>query len=473
MSLVSANKTETNTYAVEIAVSAEDFRAAVQQAYMKQRKSIAIPGFRKGKAPLMMIEKLYGQEVFFEDALEIVFPTAVQAAYDEAGIVPVDQPRDVDVKTMSKEEGVVLTFNVTVKPEITVKAYKGITAEKADSKVTKEEIDHEIEHMLDRGARIVDVDDRAAKEGDITVIDFEGFVDGVAFDGGKAEKYSLTLGSGSFIPGFEEQVAGHSVGEEFDVNVKFPADYAPELADKEAVFKIKLHEIKVKELPELDDEFAKDMGEYETVAELKKGIEEDILKRKQESAQRAFEDAVIEALCENVEGEIPECMYDNKAQENIDSFAQRVAQQGIDLDTYLMYMGMDKAMFESQMRERAVADVKIELAVEKIIELEGIAASEEAINEEYTKMSEMYQIEVEKLKEIVPAATVAAEINKQEAFKVVIDSAKAKKPAAKRTTKKKEAAEGEAAPAEEKEEKKPAAKKTTKKAAAKKEEAAE
>ena len=473
MSLVSANKTETNTYAVELAVSAEDFRAAIQQAYMKQRKSIVIPGFRKGKAPLMMIEKLYGQEVFFEDALEIVFPTAVQAAYDEAGITPVDQPRDVDVKTMSKEEGVVLTFNVTVKPEITVKAYKGLTAEKADSKVTKEEIDHEIEHMLDRGARIVDVDDRAAKDGDITVIDFEGFVDGVAFDGGKAEKYSLTLGSGSFIPGFEEQVAGHSVGEEFDVNVKFPTDYAPELADKEAVFKIKLHEIKVKELPELDDEFAKDMGEYETVDELKKGIEEDILKRKQESAQRAFEDAVIEALCENVEGEIPECMYDNKAQENIDSFAQRVAQQGIDLDTYLMYMGMDKAMFESQMRERAVSDVKIELAVEKIIELEGIEASEEAINEEYTKMSEMYQIEVEKLKEIVPEATVAAEIKKQEAFKVVIDSAKAKKPAAKKTTKKKEAAEGEAAPAEEKAEKKPAAKKTTKKAAPKKEEAAE
>ena len=474
MSLVSANKTETNTYAVEIAVSAEDFRAAIQQAYMKQRKSIVIPGFRKGKAPLMMIEKLYGQEVFFEDALEIVFPTAVQAAYDEAGITPVDQPRDVDVKTMSKEEGVVLAFNVTVKPEITVKAYKGLTAEKADSKVTKEEIDHEIEHMLDRGARIVDVDDRAAKDGDITVIDFEGFVDGVAFDGGKAEKYSLTLGSGSFIPGFEEQVAGHSVGEEFDVNVKFPTDYAPELADKEAVFKIKLHEIKVKELPELDDEFAKDMGEYETVADLKKGIEEDILKRKQESAQRAFEDAVIEALCENVEGEIPECMYDNKAAENVDSFAQRVAQQGIDLDTYFMYMGMDKAMFESQMRERAVSDVKIELAVEKIIELEGIEASEEAINEEYTKMSEMYQIEVEKLKGIVPEATVAAEIKKQEAFKVVIDSAKAKKPAAKRTTKKKEAAEGEAAPAEEaKPEKKPAAKKAPKKAAAKKEEAAE
>lgn len=473
MSLVSANKTETNTYAVEIAIAAEDFRAAIQQAYLKQRKSIQIPGFRKGKAPLMMIEKLYGQEVFFEDALDIVFPEAVQAAYEEAGITPVDQPRDFDVKTMSKEEGVVMTFNVTVKPEITVKAYKGLTAEKADSKVTKEEIDHEIEHMLERGARMVDVDNRAVQNGDITVIDFEGFVDGVAFDGGKAEKYSLTIGSGSFIPGFEEQIIGHSIGEEFDVNVTFPAEYAPELASKDAVFKIKLHEIKVKELPELDDEFAKDMGEYETVDELKKGIEEDMLKRKQESAQHAFEDAVIDALCQNVEGEIPECMYENKAKENIDNFAQRIGQQGIDLDTYLMYMGMDKAIFESQMRERAVADVKLDLAIEKIVEAEGIKASDEAVAEEYNKMVEMYQIDLEKIKSLVPEATVAAEIAKQEAIKVVIDSAKAKKPAAKKATKKKEAAEGEEAAAEEKPAKKPAAKKTTKKAAEKKEEAAE
>ena len=472
MSLVSANKTETNTYSVEIAIAAEDFRAAIQQAYLKQRKSIQIPGFRKGKAPPMMIEKLYGQEVFFEDALDIVFPEAVQAAYEEAGIVPVDSPKDFDVKTMSKEEGVVMTFNVTVKPEITLKAYKGLTAEKAEAKVTKEEIDHEIEHMLDRGARIVNVDDRAVKSGDITVIDFEGFVDGVAFDGGKAEKYELTIGSGSFIPGFEDQIIGHSIGEEFDVNVTFPAEYAPELASKDAVFKIKLHEIKVKELPELDDEFAKDMGEYETVAELKKGIEDDMLKRKQESAQNAFEDAVIEALVENVEGEIPECMYDNKAKENVDSFAQRIGQQGIDLDTYLMYMGMDKAIFESQMRERAVADVKIELAIEKITELEEIKASDEAIAEEYSKMAEMYNLDVEKIKELVPEATVAAEIARQQAIKLVIDSAKAKKPAAKKATKK-AAEKKEEGEAEEKPAKKPAAKKTTKKAAEKKEEAAE
>lgn len=472
MSLISANKTETNTYAVEIAVSAEDFRAAVQQAYLKQRKSIQIPGFRKGKAPLMMIEKLYGQEVFFEDALDIVFPATVQAAYEEAGINPVDQPHDFDVKTMSKEEGVVMSFNVTVKPEITLKAYKGLTAEKAEVKVTAEEIDHEIEHMLDRGARIVNVDDRAVKDGDITVIDFEGFVDGIAFDGGKAEKYELTIGSGSFIPGFEEQIIGHSIGEEFDVNVTFPEAYAPELASKAAVFKIKLHEIKVKELPELDDEFAKDMGDYETVADLKTGIEDDMFKRKQENAQHAFEDAVIDALTQNVEGEIPECMYENKAKENIDSFAQRVGQQGIDLNTYLMYMGMDMAAFEGQMRERAVADVKIELAVEKIIELEGLKATDEKIEEEYSKMAEMYKLEIEKIKELVPAETVAAEIARQDALKLVIDSAKAKKPVAKKTTKK-AAEKKEEGETEEKPAKKPAAKKTTKKAAEKKEEAAE
>ena len=466
MSLVSANKTETNTYSVEISVSAEDFKAAIQKAYLKQRKSISIPGFRKGKAPLHMIEKLYGKEVFYEDALDIVFPETVQAAYDEAGIIPVDQPKDFDVKTMSAEEGVVMTFNVTVKPEITLKAYKGLTAEKTEAKVTKEEVDHEIEHMLDRGSRIVDVDDRPVKDGDITVIDFEGFVDGVPFEGGKAEKYSLTIGLGSFIPGFEDQIIGHSIGDEFDVNVTFPADYAPELASKDAVFKIKLHEIQVKELPELDDEFAKDMGEYETVDELKKGVEEDILKRKQDSAQHAFEDAVIEALCENVEGEIPECMYDNKAKENVDSFAQRIAQQGIDLDTYLMYMGMDKATFEGQMRERAVNDVKLELAIEKIVELESVKASDEAVAEEYTKMADMYQLDVEKIKSLVPEATIAAEIARQDAIKLVLDSAKAKKPAAKRATKKKEAPaeEAEEKPAEEATaEKKPAAKKTTKK----------
>lgn len=441
MSLVSANKTETNTYALEVSIDAEAFAAAVQQVYLKQRKSIQLPGFRKGKAPRAMIERMYGKEVFYEDALESLFPAAVSAAYDEAGITPVDQPKDVDLKTMTLEDGVVFTFNVTVKPEITIEGYKGIEAPKSEPTVNENEIQEELDRMLERGARLVDVDDRPAQDGDITVIDFEGFVDGQAFEGGKAEKYSLTIGSGSFIPGFEEQIIGHSIGEEFDVNVTFPADYAEELASKDAVFKIKLHEIKFKEMPALDDEFAKDMGDYETVDELKKGIEEDILKRKTETAQRAFEDAVLEALCDKVEGEIPECMYDNKAQENIDSFAQRVSQQGLDLDTYLMYMGMDKATFEQQMRERAVNDVKLELALEKIIAAEEIKASDEAIAEEYQKMADMYQIELDRVKAIVPETTVAGELAKQDAIKLIVDAAVVKPEEAAEEAKAEDAAE--------------------------------
>lgn len=437
MSLVSANKTETNTYTIEIAVSADDFKAAVQQAYLKNRKSITIPGFRKGKAPKQMIEKLYGENFFYEDALEEIFPKEIEAAYKEADIHPVDQPKDLDVKTMSVAEGLNFTVKVTVKPEITLKAYKGIEAEKAEAAVTAEEVEGEINYMLDRGSRLVDVDDRAVENGDITVIDFEGFVDGVAFEGGKAEKYNLTIGEGQFIPGFEDQIIGHSIGDEFDINVTFPEEYAPELASKDAVFKIKLHEIKVKEMPVLDDEFAKDQGDYETVDDLKKGVEADILARKQDSAQHAFEDAVINTLCENVEGEIPEVMFDNKAQENVDSFAQRVQQQGIDLETYLGYMGMDLDSFKATMRERAVNDVKYDLAVEKIVELEDCQADDAAIEEEYTKMSENYGLDVEKIKELVPAEMVALELKKQAAVKLVLDSAVAVAPA----EKKEEAAE--------------------------------
>ncbi len=475
MSLVSANKTGTNEYTVEIAVSAEDFKAAVQQAYLKNRKSIQIPGFRKGKAPKQMIEKLYGENFFYEDALEAIFPTEVEAAYKEAEINPVDQPRDFDLKTMSVAEGLNFTIKVTVKPEITVKQYKGIEAEKAASDVTDEEVEGEIKYMLDRGSRLVDVDDRAAKKGDMTVIDFEGFVDGVAFEGGKAEKYNLTLGDGQFIPGFEDQIIGHKIGDEFDINVKFPDDYTEELKGKDATFKIKLHEIKFKEMPELDDEFAKDQGDYETVADLKAGIKKDLIARKEESAQHNFEDAVINALCENVEGEIPQCMFDAKAEENVNNFSQQVQQQGIDLETYLSYMGMTLDAFKETMKARAVNDVKYDLAVEKIVELEKVEAADDAVEAEYTKMAEMYNLDVEKIKELVPADMVASQVKSQAAVKLVLDSAVAvapkaekkvaKKPAAKKTaTKKAEEKADDKAEAE----KKPAAKKTTTKKTAEK-----
>ncbi len=422
MSLVSANKTETNTYTVEISVSAEDFKKAVQDSYFKNRKNIQVPGFRKGKAPKHLIESLYGEDFFYEDALEAVFPAEVDAAYKEAGIEPVDQPRDLDVKTMNVTEGLNFTFNVTVKPEITLKQYKGIEAEKESVEVTDEEIDGEINYMLDRGSRIVDVDDRPVKDGDIVVIDFEGFTDGVPFEGGKAEKYNLTIGSGQFIPGFEEQIIGHSIGDEFDINVTFPGDYAENLASKDAVFKIALHEIKYKEMPELDDEFAKDQ-DYETVAELREGVKNDLTAHKEEHAQHHFEDSVIEKLCDNVEGEIPEVMYENRGNSNISDFEQRIKQQGLDINMYLSYMGLDRESFENMMKEKAVNDVKYDLAIEKIVELEALKATEEEIEKEYADMAEQYKLDVEKIKAAVPADAIEEQVCRRAAAKLVIDSA--------------------------------------------------
>ena len=437
MSLVSANKTDTNIYTLEIGVSAEDFKAAVQKSYLKERKSIQLPGFRKGKAPRQMIERLYGEDFFYEGAFDLLASDEIFAAYEEANITPVDQPKNLDIKTMNIAEGLTFTIEVTVKPEITLNEYKGIEAEKAVVEVTDEDIEGEIQYMLERGARLVDVSDRAVENGDIAVIDFQGFVDGVAFEGGKAEKYNLTIGDGQFVPGFEEQIIGHKAGDEFDINVTFPEDYAPELASKQAVFQIKLHEVKIKEFPELDDEFAKDQ-DYDTVADLREGVKEDITARRTESANRAFEDTVFEKLCEAVEGEIPECMFDNKAKQNIEEFTQRVSQQGIPVDMYLQYMGMDMEGLKTTMRERAVNDVKYELAIEKIIELEGLKAENSAVEEEYKKMAEQYNMEVEQVKKAVPTEIIAEQLNKQAAFKLVLDSAKSKTPKAKKTTKKAE-----------------------------------
>lgn len=437
MSLVSANKTDTNIYILEIGVSAEDFKAAVQKSYLKERKSIQLPGFRKGKAPRQMIERLYGEDFFYEGAFDLLASDEIFAAYEEANITPVDQPKNLDIKTMNITEGLTFTIEVTVKPEITLNEYKGIEAEKAVVEITDEDIEGEIQYMLERGARLVDVSDRAVENGDIAVIDFQGFVDGVAFEGGKAEKYNLTIGDGQFVPGFEEQIVGHKAGDEFDINVTFPEDYAPELASKKAVFQIRLHEIKIKEFPELDDEFAKDQ-DYDTVADLREGIKEDITARRTESANRAFEDTVFEKLCEAVEGEIPECMFDNKAKQNVEEFTQRVSQQGIPVDMYLQYMGMDMEGLKTTMRERAVNDVKYELAIEKIIELEGLKAEDSAVEEEYKKMAEQYNMEVEQVKKAVPTEIIAEQLNKQAAFKLVLDSAKSKTPKAKKTTKKAE-----------------------------------
>ncbi len=447
--LKSANKTETNVYTLEVSVSGEDFNKAILQAYNKQKNKIQLPGFRKGKAPLKMIEKFYGEGVFYEDALDIVYPGVVGDAIKEAGIEPVAAPHDLDVTKIGKD-GVEMTMKVTVKPEISIDNYKGIEADKGDASVCADDVKKELASMQERNARVVTVDDRKAKKNDIAVIDFEGFVDGVAFDGGKGENYELTLGSGQFIPGFEEQIIGHKTGDEFDVNVTFPTEYTPELAGKEAVFKVVLHEIKMKELPTLDDDFAKDVDdEVDTLAELKKKIKAELSDKKNEDAEKDFESAVLEKVVDLVEGEIPEVMYDNKLEDDVKDYENRLAQQGIPLDTYLQYMGMDRDKFKESMRDNAVKQVKLQLAVEKIAELEKIEATDEEAEAQLKEMADMYQLDVEQVKKWVNIEDVKKDVVGKKTVDFLVANAKAivaEKP--KKTTKKAAAKKEEEKPAD-------------------------
>lgn len=447
--LKSANKTETNIYTLEVSVSGEDFNKAILQAYNKQKNKIQLPGFRKGKAPLKMIEKFYGEGVFYEDALDIVYPGVVGDAIKEAGIEPVAAPHDLDVTKIGKD-GVEMTMKVTVKPEISIDNYKGIEADKGDASVCADDVKKELSSMQERNARVVTVDDRKAKKNDIAVIDFEGLVDGVAFDGGKGENYELTLGSGQFIPGFEEQIIGHKTGDEFDVNVTFPTEYTPELAGKEAVFKVVLHEIKMKELPTLDDDFAKDVDdEVDTLAELKKKIKAELSDKKKEDVEKDFESAVLEKVVDLVEGEIPEVMYDNKLEDDVKDYENRLAQQGIPLDTYLQYMGMDRDKFKESMRDNAVKQVKLQLAVEKIAELEKIEATDEEAEAQLKEMADMYQLDVEQVKKWVNIEDVKKDVVGKKTVDFLVANAKAivaEKP--KKTTKKAAAKKEEEKPAD-------------------------
>ncbi len=447
--LKSANKTETNIYTLEVSVSGEDFNKAILQAYNKQKNKIQLPGFRKGKAPLKMIEKFYGEGVFYEDALDIVYPGVVGDAIKEAGIEPVAAPHDLDVTKIGRD-GVEMTMKVTVKPEISIDNYKGIEADKGDASVCADDVKKELASMQERNARVVTVDDRKAKKNDIAVIDFEGFVDGVAFDGGKGENYELTLGSGQFIPGFEEQIIGHKTGDEFDVNVTFPTEYTPELAGKKAVFKVVLHEIKMKELPTLDDDFAKDVDdEVDTLAELKKKIKAELSDKKKEDVEKDFESAVLEKVVDLVEGEIPEVMYDNKLEDDVKDYENRLAQQGIPLDTYLQYMGMDRDKFKESMRDNAVKQVKLQLAVEKIAELEKIEATDEEAEAQLKEMADMYQLDVEQVKKWVNIEDVKKDVVGKKTVDFLVANAKAivaEKP--KKTTKKAAAKKEEEKPAD-------------------------
>ncbi|WP_454969651.1 trigger factor [Eubacterium sp.] len=423
MALKSSNKVETNVYELEITVDAETFTEACKKAYLKQRKSIQIPGFRKGKATQGMIEKVYGEGAFYEEALEIVYPEAVGAAFEEAGLNVIDQPSDVDFPVMSKAEGVVITMKVTTYPEVKLGEYKGIKGKMLDTDATDEDVETELKNMQERNSRLVTVEDRESAMGDTCDINFEGFVDDVAFDGGKGENYPLELGSNSFIPGFEEQVAGHKAGEEFDVNVTFPEQYEPSLAGKDAVFKCKINEIKAKELPELDDEFAKDVSEFDTLDELKEDLKKQIADRKAENAKIDFENQILEQVCENMEVEIPECMFTQKCDEMVQDYAYRLQMQGLDLNTYLQYLGQTMDQFKEQFMEGAKQQVKSKLALDAIVKAENIEASEEEIEAEINKLAEQYNMEADKIKAAVPTEQLSADITTRKAVDFIVDNA--------------------------------------------------
>ena len=423
MALKSSNKIDTNVYELEITVDAQTFTDACKQAYLKQRKSIQIPGFRKGKATQGMVEKVYGEGVFFEDALEIVYPKAVGDAFDEAGLNVVDQPSDVDFPVMSKAEGVVITMKVTTYPEVTLGEYKGVKGKMLDTAATDEDVEEELKNMQDRNSRLVTVEDRKSQMGDTCDINFEGFVDGVAFDGGKGENYPLELGSNSFIPGFEEQVADHEAGEEFDVNVTFPEEYEPSLAGKDAVFKCKINEIKAKEMPELDDEFAKDVSEFDTLDELKDDLKKQISERKEANAKTDFENQIIDQIVEDVQAEIPECMFTQKCDEMVQDYAYRLQMQGLDLNTYLGYLGQTMDQFKEQFMEGAKHQVKVKLALDAIVKAENIEATEEEIEQEVAKLAEQYSMEAEQIKKAVPAEQLSADIVTRKAVDFVVENA--------------------------------------------------
>lgn len=424
MALKSSNKVDTNTYEIEVTVDAQTFADACKSAYMKQRKSIQIPGFRKGKATQGMVEKVYGEGAFYEEALEILYPNAVQSAIDEAELKVVGQPFDLDVPVMSKAEGVEMKMKVTTYHEVKLGEYKGLEAKMLDTEATDDDVAEELKNMQDRNSRLVTVEDRAAEMGDTAEIDFEGFVDGVAFEGGKGENYPLELGSGSFIPGFEEQVVGHKSEEEFDVNVTFPEEYAEELAGKDAVFKCKIHEIKSKELPELDDDFAKDVSEFDTLDELKADLKKQIGERKTASANTDFENQLLEQVCDNMEVEIPECMFDQKCDEMIQDYAYRLQMQGIDLNTYLGYLGQTQEQFKAQFMDGAKQQVKTQIALDAIVEAEKLEATEDEINAEIDKLAAQYDMEADKIKAAVPQDQIAKDVTTKKAVDLIVNSAK-------------------------------------------------
>ena len=419
MSLVSKTNTEPNYYELKIAVSPEDLEAACQKVYLKKRKNIQVNGFRKGKAPRQFIEKMYGEGVFWEDAINDLYPGAVDAAIEESGL-DVVAVKPGDAESISKAEGAVFKVIAVTKPEVSLKDYKGLKAVKEVKEVTDEEVDAELNRRRESNARTISVEDRPAEMGDEVVIDFDGSVDGEKFAGGQASMFHLTLGSNQFIPGFEEQVVGHSIGEEFDINVTFPEDYhAEELKGKASVFKINLHEINKKELPELDDEFVKDISEFDTMDELKADIRSKLQASNEQAAESKYESDLMDALVANMEADIPEEMYEGKMEEMLRDYAYRLQSQGLTLDMYKQFTGMDDEGLKASFRPQAESQVKVRLALDKVVALENIEVTDEDMEEEFKKLSAAYGMEVDQIKQMVPVEEFKKDVAVQKAIDVI------------------------------------------------------
>ena len=406
---------------VTIEIARDEFQTALDKAYAKIRKDIMIPGFRKGKAPRKFVERMYGSQVFYEDAVNEIFPEIYEAAIVKQELKAVGQPSVTDMQT-PEDGSVVLTVSTELYPEVTLGEYKGIEVPKETVSISKAEVDAELGRMQDRNARIETVD-REAKTGDTVILDFEGFVDGKPFDGGKAEGYTLTLGSGAFIPGFEDQLVGLKAGEEKTVEVTFPESYTKELAGKAATFQCKIHEVKETIKPELDDEFAKDVSEFDTLAALKKSIKADLAAKRQESVDRDFENEAVVLAGKNMTCNIPACMIDEQVDRQMEQFGYQLQMQGMKMEDYAKMMGGDVSTMRNAFRPAAEKQAKISVTLEKIAEVEGITASDEDIEAEFKSLAEQYELEVDKVKEMVPMDELTGSIKTRKAIKVIVDSA--------------------------------------------------
>ena len=423
MALKSSNKVETNRYELVVEIDGETFMKAVDAVYKREVKKINIPGFRKGKAPRRLIEKEYGEGVFYEDAIKNLYPAAIVAAADEAGLKMIKDKVDLDIEEAGKD-GLVFKAVITVEPEVSIDGYKGLEYEPVSLEVTDEDVEEEIKKVQKRNSRLVSVEDQAAENEDIAVIDFKGLLDGEAFEGGTAENYSLTLGSGAFIPGFEDQVIGHKAGEEFTIDVTFPEDYqAEELKGKAVQFEIKLHEVKKHELPEVDDEFVKDVSEFDTVDEYKADLRTKLEENRKGEAENSKESQLSEKLIELIEAEIPEAMYENQLDSIVDEFEMNLRSQGLDLNTYMQYTGLTEDKLRNTYRSRAEAQVKLRLALRKIAELEDMKPSEEDIEAKYNELAETYKVDVARIKAVFGPNEVGGDIETERAMKFVKENA--------------------------------------------------